>query len=500
MVSLMLPLKFNASLPQQVYCANQVRDNEAIIARQCGLAMYQLMENAGEASFELLRKLWPKATKVLVLAGKGNNGGDALVVARLALAAGLEVEVCSVEQTPDYQGDAARAYQNFVQTGGRLTAFAQVDCQHFDVIVDGLLGTGLSGEVRPAYAKVIDIVNAADRPVLSLDVPSGLCADRGRALGVSIYSSACITFVALKQGLLTGAAADYCPSLYLASLGIGERFAQQIATRVELTSGNFLPKLSPRQPSSHKGSSGFVLIFAANKGYGGAGRLAGEAALRAGAGLVALSCDAGNDALVMAGRPELVLASDNYQQPHFKQLLRRAQVVVVGPGLGIDNWARSAWQQALACELPMVVDADALRLLARQPQQRDNWLLTPHPGEAAVLLGCSVKEIEADRFAAVRNIARKYGGCCLLKGAGTLVSDGDKVSINRSGNPGMASAGMGDVLSGIIAALLLQQSCHFDALRLAAYIHGRAADIAGKDGQKGLLASDLFPLIRKLVN
>ena len=233
----------------------------------------------------------------------------------------------------------------------------------------------------------------------------------------------------------------------------------------------------------------------------GAIRLASESALRTGASLVAVCCHQNNHAVVFNGRPELMIAPTEalpLENSHFYQ---KAKVMLCGPGLGKNNWAQALFDQALASQKPCVVDADALHLLAENSQRRENWVLTPHPGEAAALLNSSIAEVEQDRFAAVRNISQQYGGVCVLKGAGSLISDGESVWINTSGNSGMASGGMGDVLSGIIAALMMQLSDTKAAARLAVYLHGCAADIIAKrNGKIGMLASDLFPEIQQLIN
>ncbi|WOH36692.1 NAD(P)H-hydrate dehydratase [Thalassotalea fonticola] len=496
----MKPVKFLASIPHNAYQAEDVQKNEGKIAALANLSLYQLMEAAGVAAFQLLRTQWPDSKTILVVCGKGNNAGDGFIVARLALEQGMHVYLHNLANIDDYQGDAKLACTKYLEAGGNLHNLDEIDLTKVELIVDGLLGTGLSGQVRDNYQTVIELFNSLKKPILSLDIPSGLCANTGQVLGCSIKADITITFVAVKQGLLTGVASDYCGEIYVSGLGIGTSFSKNIPSSVTVNSQHSLKKLTSRRQSAHKGNSGFVLVVGGNQGMPGAAKLSAEACLRSGAGLVAVMCYHTNEVIILANRPELMLLSFENDSIDNQQKIAKANVVVLGPGLGCDIWAENNFQQTLALNKPMVIDADGLNLLAKKPQYRDNWVLTPHPGEAAKLLNCSVANIEQDRFESARAIALKYGGICVLKGAGTLISDGERIAINITGNPGMAVGGMGDVLSGIIGALILQSSNIFQAAKYGVYLHGLAADMAIIDGQKGLLASDLFPYIRQLVN
>ncbi|WNC72599.1 NAD(P)H-hydrate dehydratase [Thalassotalea psychrophila] len=496
----MKPVKFLASIPQYAYEAEVVQKNEGIIAEQENLSLYQLMESAGLAAFQLLQTEWPNSKTILIVCGKGNNAGDGFILARLALAQGMNVYLHSLAAINEYQGDAQLACQKYLKAGGSLHKFNEIDLTRIDLIVDALLGTGLSGTVRENYRYVIELINQLEKPILSIDLPSGLDANTGQILGCAIKADITVTFVGVKKGLLTGVASDYCGELYFSGLGIGAAFTESISSNITVNSLGSLCSLPSRRQSSHKGNSGFALVIGGNLGMPGAARLSAEASLRSGAGLVGVICHKTNEAMMLSNRPELMLLKFDGEFIDNQQKIEKVNVVIAGPGLGTDAWAKNNFQQALALNKPMVVDADGLNLLAINPQYRDNWILTPHPGEAARLLNCSVAKIEQDRFESARAIALKYGGVCVLKGAGTLISDGENVAINISGNPGMAVGGMGDVLSGIIGALILQLNNIFLAAKYGVYLHGRAADLAIIDGQKGLLASDLFPYIRQLVN
>jgi NAD(P)H-hydrate epimerase len=301
----------------------------------------------------------------------------------------------------------------------------------------------------------------------------------------------------LKCGLFTGEAADYCGEIVCADLNVPESVFAQVKPSARLLKK---PKLALRARCAHKGKFGHVLLIGGNLGYSGAIRLAGEAALRCGAGLVSIASRAAHIALLNIGRPELMChAVAEPDDLHY--LLDKASVVVIGPGLGQDDWAESLFATVLESSKPLVVDADGLNLLARQPQKRQNWILTPHPGEAARLLACRSDDIAADRYAAVAALQQDYGGVCLLKGAGSLIADGDEIYVATTGNPGMASGGMGDVLSGIVGSLVAQGWSLADALKLGVYVQGEAADrSASAHGERGLLASDLFTELRYCLN
>ncbi|TRX57883.1 NAD(P)H-hydrate dehydratase [Thalassomonas sp. M1454] len=496
----MLPIKLQASIPQHAYHAELVKNNEGKIAEQKGITLYQLMESAGLAAFELFKQQWPQAKTVLVVCGRGNNAGDGFVFARLAKAAGLTVYLHALASFDDYQGDAALASEKYLKIAGEFSSLDNIAKEKIDVVIDAILGTGIKGALKPNYRELIEFVNVLNKPVLSIDLPSGLNANTGQVSDACIKAKLSVCFIALKQGMLTGEAKNYCGDIYIAGLGIADEFANQVPSNILINHRSNLPQLTKRLAAGHKGNSGFVLALAGNKGMPGAARLCTEAALRSGAGLLALACHVENKSIVVSNRPEIMLVDIDNNEKSEQQKIAKANVIVIGPGLGTDNWAQRHFDFALAQQKRLIVDADGLNLLAKKPRFNENWVLTPHPGEAARLLGVSVAEVENDRFAAVQAIALKYGGIVVLKGAGTLICDGKRVAINFSGNPGMASGGMGDVLSGILAALSLQLDDLFYATCQGVDIHSQAADIAAKEGEKGLLASDLFPYIRQLVN
>jgi len=461
------------------------------------------MRRAGTAAYRLLRRRWPEATRLAVVCGPGNNGGDGWVVAELAQRDGLRPTVFTLGDQQALGPDAAAA-RAAAQAAGVSVASGGVVPARAQVIVDGLFGIGLTREVSGEFRAAIDAINAAaavGRPVLSLDIPSGLHADTGVVLGAAVRATATITFIGVKRGLVTGAAAGYTGRLAFDALGTPASILAAVpacARRVRYSALTGI--LPPRARAAHKGDHGHVVIVGGAPGYAGAARMAAEAALRAGAGLVSAAVHPACAAQLNAGRPEIMVHAVA-DAAALAPLLRRASVVAIGPGLAQLDWSAELFAAVRDVPLPLVLDADALNLLARDPQHRDDWCLTPHPGEAARLLGVGTGDIAADRYAAAAALNARYGGVAVLKGAGSLVSSVDGgVDVIADGNPGMASGGMGDVLTGIIAALRAQGLALRDAASLGTALHAAAADAAAADGERGLLASDLFGPLRRLVN
>lgn len=496
------------TLPTLLYTAAQSRQLDLLAQQLPGIDGTVLMRRAGSAAFDLLRNHWPQARRLLIFCGGGNNGGDGYVLAELAQRAGFSVTLVALAAPEQLRGDAALACRNAMRAGVEPQTFAPerlIDAQ-YDLLVDALLGTGLTGEPRADYRAAIDWINASALPVLALDLPSGLDADTGRIWGTAVRADLTLTFIAAKRGLLTGAGPDQCGLLGFADLGVPATLHQQLegAAVLRLTS-DLLPHWLPRRPrTAHKGRFGHLLIVGGNHGYGGAVSIAAEAALRAGAGLVTVATRGAHLNALLARRPEAMVRAVESGQD-LEPLLKLPTVILLGPGLGQDAWAEQMVQRVLGSELPLVVDADALNLVARRttPPRRENWILTPHPGEAARLLGCDSSTVEADRFTAVQRLAERHGGVALLKGAGTLVASaaaGDGIALCAAGNPGMASGGMGDLLSGLIAALLAQQLPLVDAARAGVLLHAMAGDVAAGHHERGLLATDLLAPLRRLVN
>ncbi len=488
-------------LPQDLYTAVQVRELDRQAIEVQGVEGLVLMQRAGRAAYDLMRDRWPDARKISIVCGLGNNAGDGYVVARLAQLAGLQVRVLQLGDSQRLKGDARLAFEQMLESGASPEPFRAEALEQAEIIVDGLLGTGLDRQVEGEWRAVIEAINAAACAVLSLDTPSGLNVDTGTVMGCAVKADATVTFIGMKQGMLTHQGPEHCGHISFNNLDVPNDIYQTLrpsSQALQLAQLNAL--LPPRAASAHKGDHGHALIIGGDQGYSGAVRMASEAAARTGAGLVSTATRGSHAHVVTLLTPEIMChAVDDAEL--LWGLLERASSIGIGPGLAQESWGRGLYSRTLETRLPMVVDADALNLLAQSPTQRDNWVLTPHPGEAARLLGCSSAEVQSDRFAAVQAIQQKYGGVCVLKGNGTLVADGvSAVTICTLGNPGMASGGMGDVLTGIITALLAQGLSPSSAAQLGVCLHAAAGDRAAKDGQRGMLATDLLHFIRSLVN
>ncbi len=488
------------NLPETLYTAAQVRELDRLAIEEHKIPGAKLMQRAGEAAFDLLRSRWPRARRIAVVCGPGNNGGDGYVIARLAREAGLAAVVLSLGVAEKIQGDAAAARKKCKSAGVSIRNFRTDLLAGHDVIVDALLGTGLERELDGEWRAAIEAINDSHLPVLAVDVPSGLHADTGRVMGAAVRANATMTFIGLKTGLFTGR--EHSGEIFFNDLGVPpDIYVQVPASAQRLTEASLHGLMPRRRRDMHKGDAGHVLVIGGDRGMPGAARLAGEAAYRAGAGLVMLATHPEHAAHIGAARPELIVhgvASAEELRP----LLARADVIAVGPGLGQGEWGNALFGAALDTSLPMVVDADALNILAADPLMHTDWILTPHPGEAARMLGMSKEEIQGDRFAAAHELVASFGGVCVLKGAGTLVAslyDG-VVSVCDRGNPGMASAGVGDVLTGVIAGLRAQGLISPVAARLGVWLHAAAGDDAASSGEIGMLASDLLPHIRNRLN
>ncbi|HYW03864.1 MAG TPA: NAD(P)H-hydrate dehydratase [Gammaproteobacteria bacterium] len=490
-------------LPQNLYLASQVGELDRTAIERFGIPGETLMERAGRAAFRELCRRWPGVRRLVVCCGGGNNGGDGYVVARLARRAGLEVRLLGLREPDALRGSAHRAARAWLETGGDYEAYVpgtDLAAARADVIVDAVLGTGLSREVGGDARQLVDMINAAGAAVLAVDIPSGLSADSGRIMGTAVRADLTVTFIGLKRGLLTGDAPDCTGVLHFDDLGVPGAVYDGTGPSARRVGREELSRLLPRRPrTAHKGRHGHVLVAGGGPGMPGAVRMAGEAALRTGAGLVSIATAPDHAGSVNVARPELMCHAVG-GGADLAPLLERATVVAAGPGLGRSDWARSLLETVLAAPQPLVLDADGLNLLAERPQQRERWVLTPHPGEAARLLGSTVAEVQSDRFAAASALSRRYQAVAVLKGAGTVVADGERLAVSATGNPGMATGGMGDVLTGVVAGLLAQGLEPFDAARVGAFVHGAAADAAAADGERGLAALDLMPRLRLLVN
>ncbi|MCL4791316.1 MAG: NAD(P)H-hydrate dehydratase [Gammaproteobacteria bacterium] len=491
-------------MAHSVWTPAQVRELDRHAIARCGIPGYELMTRAGQAAFRIARERWPEARRWVVLCGAGNNAGDGFVVARLARAANLDVSLAALSDPAQLQGDAATAWRDYEAAGGTTQPFSAALISDAELVIDALLGTGLQRPVSGEYLAAIETVNAEARPVLALDVPSGLDSSSGAVLGAAVWADLTVTFVGQKAGLYLGSGPEYCGEIEFAGLDIPASVVEQLDAAPLFSlygRDDLLHLLPPRPANAHKGNFGHVLIVGGDHGMSGAVRLAGEAALRAGAGLVTVATRPDHALVLPLGRPELMCAG-MARASDLEPLLERATIVACGPGLGRGEWARDLFDRVVGSGLPLVLDADALNLLADRKLRRDDWILTPHPGEAGRLLGSDSRAVQADRFAALNGLCREYGGTVILKGRGSLVGRAGSVPvlIDR-GNPGMATAGMGDVLTGLVAGLVAQTGAtDVPTAAGAAFIHAAAGDAAALTGERGLLASDLFAQFRTWLN
>jgi hydroxyethylthiazole kinase-like uncharacterized protein yjeF len=490
------------ALPIALYSTAQVRALDAHAIDVQGVPGYTLMKRAGEAALRYLRTRWPMAHRITIVCGGGNNGGDGYVLARFAQAAGLTVTALAAIPVDSLRNDARQACDDFKASGGQVRPFSPDLLREGEVIVDALLGTGLKGSVRPELEKVIAHINSAGRPVFALDVPSGLDSDTGVPLGQTTRADCTVTFVGLKTGLFIGDGPEFAGSVFFDDLEVAAPQAKGFEPRLErIVETEILRALPRRRRSSNKGDFGRVLIVGSGPSMAGAVRLAGEACLRVGAGLVSVAVSPENVMAISSGRPELICLP-LLHEGELEEAIERANVVAIGPGLGKTEWARKAFNTVLNSTKPLVVDADALNLVAEAGSRpRENWILTPHPGEAGRLLGIKTDEIQNDRLAALDRLIERYHGTIVLKGAGTLVGTAGHIpGLCERGNPGMATAGTGDVLTGTIAGILAQCPDTTLAARVGVLVHAMAGDAAARGGERGLLASDLARELHNCVN
>jgi hydroxyethylthiazole kinase-like uncharacterized protein yjeF len=481
-----------------IYSAGAVRELEA----RAGTT--NLMERAGEAAAELARSLCGDTAKaVLVLAGPGNNGGDAFEVAARLKRGFFRVSVVFAGERDKVPGDARAALEKWEAAGGTLLEAIPAEAR-FDLAIDGLFGIGLKRPLAGRHAALVARINASGVPILSLDVPSGIDADTGAVMGCAVRASHTLTFIAYKPGQLTLDGPDHCGELTLDTLGLDP--AALLEPEGALLDADVLGAAVARRPRNfHKGQAGSVGVLGGAAGMVGAAVIAGRAALRCGAGRVYLGLLTPRPPGVDYAHPELML-----RKPAALFEKGLVDALVAGPGMGKTDSAKNALRAALAAAVPLLLDADALNLIAASRplaaaagKRAAATLMTPHPAEAARLLGETTSGVQADRVAAARTIARRYNSLVLLKGNGSVIAEpGGRFWINPSGNPGMASAGMGDALAGIVAALCAQGAAPLPALLAGTYLHGAAADalVAAGSGPVGITASEVIDSARALMN
>jgi NAD(P)H-hydrate epimerase len=488
-----------------------------------GTPGHVLMERAGQGATRVLLECFPhlrrRGRRVVVVAGKGNNGGDGFVIARLLRRRGLRCEVALLGRAEEVGGDAARNLAAWRRVRGALaeiTAAADLSVlaprlAAADAVVDAIFGTGLNHPVGGLHADAIELVNASGAPVFAVDIPSGLDADRGVPLGTAVQAEATATFGFAKLGQVMYPGARYCRRLAVVDIGLDPAAIAAQPPRAALLEREEVAPLVPvRAADAHKGDCGHVLIIAGSFGKTGAAQLAVRAAGRSGAGLVTAVAPASLYPIYAGGVLEAMTAAlpdENgricFDAARLGELLEGKNAVVVGPGLGTHDGAERTVSWLLEqCPHPLVLDADALTLVARDTAplraRRAPAVLTPHPGEMSRLIGADTAAVQSDRAGVARRFATEHGCTLVLKGARSVIADPDgRLWVNSTGNPGMASGGMGDVLSGVLGALCAQGLNASEAARLGVYLHGLAADRAAEEGEIGLLASDVIAELRQ---
>ena len=452
-----------------------------------------LMERAGRAAARVALDRFGHG-RCLVCAGPGNNGGDGFVMARELSQAGVAVDVLFTADPGGLPADAAAAFRSCRQSAARV---CREPAGRYALVIDALFGIGLSRPVTGAYAALIDRINAFPGPVLALDLPSGLDGDTGRILGGAVKATHTLSFIGAKPGLYSLDGPDHCGEIIADPLDLDLAGLPGAVLAI----ADFAAMLRPRRRNSHKGHFGSLAVIGGAPGMSGAALLAARAGLQLGAGRVYAGML--EPLAVDPGQPELMLRLPD-------DALQQATAAVVGPGLGASTVAPELIRRAAGADFPLLLDADALNLVAAHPvlarlvsRRTADTLLTPHPAEAARLLGATTEAVQADRVAAALELARRFNAGVALKGCGTVVALADgRWRINATGNPGLASAGSGDVLAGVAGALLAQGWDPAAALCGAVHLHGLAADrlVSQGTGPVGLTAGELIPAIRRELN
>ena len=490
-----------------LYLARQVRELDRIAIQEKAIPGIVLMKRAAEASVKVIEQRWLDGESVGVLCGAGNNAADGYIIAGLLKNRGWSVCVARLGERPMADTDAGAAYQ-FMLDAGIAESSLEVVMASSNVFVDALLGTGLNRPVADHYAAAIQGVNETGLPVLSVDLPSGLSADTGAVMGLAIRASDTVTFIGRKVGLYTNDGPEFTGRVHFDDLDVPDDIYQREAAVASLLDLDELRRVQkPRHQNSHKVDHGRLLIIGGDQGMAGAVTMSAEAAMYCGAGTVTVGTHQDNRGVVVSRRPE-VMATGISVIGDIETLIARADVIVMGPGLGRSQWSRMVFDTVIKSRKPLVLDADGLNLLATHADGRHKeggddtpLILTPHPGEASRLLGFNSAEVQSDRIKSVKALQSYYGGVALIKGAGTVITDGQVVRVCPYGNPGMAVAGMGDVLSGVVGALLANGLSPYDATCFGVALHSLAADrLVARQGEIGLMATELLPEIRVLLN
>lgn len=496
----------DSQIHNNLYSAKTVRDIDQAAISELNNGAIKLMNRAGTAAFEELIEAFGQPSLITIFCGSGNNAGDGYILAGRAAQRLIAVRVIELGDANHFSAQTQQARKFAEQNKVEFTAFSDSLVLDQGIIVDSLLGTGAKGALKEFYAKAVDLINHSGLPVLAMDIATGLNADTGAVSDRAVKADITVTFVGAKPGLFTGQGPSISGEVVYHSLDITDETYQKFSPVAELMDLYDLLECLPQfEGDEYKNQRGHCMVVGGDHGYGGAALLAAEASLKVGSGLTSVATQPEHISAILARCPE-IMACGVISGQQLEPLLDRPSVLVVGPGLGRSPWSEQLLQKAVATGLPMVLDADALNILAEgrvvRQSESQQWVLTPHMGEAARLLGVSVEEIQSDRFSAVAKIKEKYNAVVLLKGPGTLISSEDQIfKLCPYGNPGMATAGMGDLLSGIIGGLMAQGLERQQAAELGCCLHSAAADEwVSTAGYRGVTASDILPRVQKLLN
>lgn len=487
-----------------LYTEEQIRAIDCCAIKTTQDGAYGLMQKAAKAVFHRMQARWPETRQLIVCCGFGNNGGDGWLLAHQAQLVGIKTQVWVSDGKLPKSAEALRARELALASGVVEHIFSLGEnLPKTDLVIDALFGVGLRSAPDAKSTALIDAINRQAAPVLSIDIPSGLDADRGSALGACVRANVTVTLIRHKRGLWTGYGPVCAGSVDLETLETDSSCAEGLSGVSVRCVGaqDVKAALKPRLVNAHKGHHGHVLVIGGGIGMGGAALLAASAAARVGAGWVSVATRSEHVGAILSAQPELMVLG--VEQAHdIDLLLARASVIALGPGLGQSAWAQQLFEHALHTQRPVVIDADALNWLAKKPVHRSaTTVLTPHPGEAARLLECSVADIEHDRYQAALMLAHRYQAVVVLKGAGTIIATAqEKLSVCPVAYAGMASAGMGDVLTGVIAGLIAQGLSVEQAAEVGVWVHAHAALRAGGSLPRGLMASDVIRCLPMEVN
>lgn len=480
-----------AKLKMFLYSSEKVYQLDQLAMTHDRHSSEQLMTRAGDAVWGSLLQHFSRLRNITVFAGAGNNGGDAFCIACLALQQRINVHLFFVGER-ERQSEASKFFtKRFLDAGGVILDWSG-NLPDSDVIIDGLLGIGIQRELDSRWQNLVQEINSSDAYRVAIDIPSGLNADTGVPMPCAVKADLTVSFIGRKQGCYLADGPDYCGKRVFDDLGLSSHIYQQVDPDIEVLSDQSV-SLPVRRQNSYKNQFGHVLVIGGARNMSGACRLAGLAALRTGAGLVSICVHSDNYSSSAASSPDLMV----YNWNELDEALERASTVVIGPGLGSSMQAKELMTQVQGVDMPMVIDADALQPEFLSALTTRRAVITPHPGEAARLIRSSSREIQKDRLMMLNQLCNQWPCVTVLKGAGTLIGASDQpASLCRYGHAGMAVAGMGDVLSGIIAGLIAQGVNPLHAARLAVMIHARAAEMYSNTSHPySLIAGDVVELI-----